>query len=259
MWSLFPPAPVDELVASAPAVTHAAPCPRGRVCRTSTSSCSRQLLPWSSWSSSCSPDVGSSSQRCCSSVPCLTQRRLLWTNALLQSPLRHAQRRLLPSLSRRLVRITQGPQKEPQRGSQKGPNKGPKRSLKKTQSCSESPPAHTATTDDGISFDKAAGLKRFHSHSHQLHTFSHNAGWEGGLSKSRAVLFLIKIATTETARETLDPPTHQKQCKFVRLTPLRSVRHHNLAVNPARPPATTDDGISFDEAAGLKALPFALL
>ena len=65
-----------------------------------------------------------------------------------------------------------------------------------------------ATTDDGISFDKAAGLKRFHSHSHQLHTFSHNAGWEGGLSKSRAVLFLIKIATTEIARETSTlPPT----------------------------------------------------
>ena len=109
-----------------------------------------------------------------------------------------------------------------------------------------------ATTDDGISFDKAAGLKRFHSHSHQLHTFSHNAGWEGGLSKSRAVLFLTKMATTETCTRDLDPPTHQKQCKFVRLTPLRSVRHHNLAVNPARPPATTDDGISFDKAAGLK-------
>ena len=27
---------------------------------------------------------------------------------------------------------------------------------------------------------------------------------------------------------------------------------HNLAVNPARRPATTDDGISFDKAAGLK-------
>ena len=40
-----------------------------------------------------------------------------------------------------------------------------------------------ATTDDGISFDKAAGLKRFRSHSYQLHTFSHNAGWEGGLLK----------------------------------------------------------------------------
>ena len=65
-----------------------------------------------------------------------------------------------------------------------------------------------ATTDDGISFDKAAGLKRFHSHSHHLHTFLQNAGWEGGLSKSRAVLFLIKIATTETARETSTlPPT----------------------------------------------------
>ena len=32
-------------------------------------------------------------------------------------------------------------------------------------------------------------------------------------------------------------PSHPpKQCKFVHLTPLRSVRHHNLAVNPARPP-----------------------
>ena len=38
----------------------------------------------------------------------------------------------------------------------------------------------------------------------------------------------------------------------MRLTPLRSIRHHNLAVNPASPPATTDDGISFDKAAGLK-------
>ena len=33
------------------------------------------------------------------------------------------------------------------------------------------------------------------------------------------------MATTETCTRDLDPPTHQKQCKFVRLTPLRSVRH----------------------------------
>ena len=109
-----------------------------------------------------------------------------------------------------------------------------------------------ATTDDGISFDKAAGLKRFHSHSHHPHTVSHNAGWEGGLSKFTRSIVLDQNSNNRNCTRDLDPPTHQKQCKFVRLTPLRSVRHHNLAVNPARPPATTDDGISFDKAAGLK-------
>ena len=107
-----------------------------------------------------------------------------------------------------------------------------------------------ATTDDGISFDKTAGLKRFHSHSHQLHTFSHNAGWEGGLSKITRSIVLDQNSNNRNCTRDLDPPTHQKQCKFVRLTPLRSVRHHNLVVNPARPPATTDDGISFDRLRG---------
>ena len=109
-----------------------------------------------------------------------------------------------------------------------------------------------ATTDDGTSFDKTAGLKRFHSHSHQLHTFLHNAGWEGGLSKITRSIALDQNSNNRNCTRDLDPPTHQKQCKFVRLTPLRSVRHHNHAVNPARPPATTDDGTSFDKTAGLK-------
>ena len=83
-----------------------------------------------------------------------------------------------------------------------------------------------ATTDDGISFDKTAGLKRFHSHSHQLHTFLHNAGWEGGLSKFTCSVALDQNSNNRNCTRDLDPPTHQKQCKFVRLTPLRSVRHH---------------------------------
>ena len=87
-----------------------------------------------------------------------------------------------------------------------------------------------ATTDDGISFDNAAGLKRFHSHSHQLHTFSHNAGWEGGLSKITRSIVLDQNSNNRNCTRDLDPPTHQKQCKFVRLTPLRSVRHKNSPV-----------------------------
>ena len=39
------------------------------------------------------------------------------------------------------------------------------------------------------------------------------------------------MATTETCTRDLDPPTHQKQCKFVRLTPLRSVRQ-KININP---------------------------
>ena len=47
------------------------------------------------------------------------------------------------------------------------------------------------------------------------------------LSKSRAVLFLSQNSNNRNCTRDLDPPTHQKQCKFVRLTPLRSVRHVN--------------------------------
>ena len=47
-----------------------------------------------------------------------------------------------------------------------------------------------------------------------MHTFSHNAGWEGGLSKSRAVSFLTKMATTETCTQDLDPPTHQNNASL---------------------------------------------
>ena len=42
---------------------------------------------------------------------------------------------------------------------------------------------------------------------------------------SRAVLFLSQNGNNRNCTRDLDPPTHQKQCKFVRLTPLRSVRH----------------------------------
>ena len=45
------------------------------------------------------------------------------------------------------------------------------------------------------------------------------------LSKITRSIVLDQNSNNRNCTRDLDPPTHQKQCKFVRLTPLRSVRH----------------------------------
>ena len=94
-------------------------------------------------------------------------------------------------------------------------------------------------------FDKTAGLKRFHSHSHQLHTFLHNVGWEGGLSKITRSVALDQNSNKRHCTRDLDPPTPPKQCKFV--SPHTSALCSSpQSCSESRPPTrTTDDGIPF--------------
>ena len=63
-------------------------------------------------------------------------------------------------------------------------------------------------------FDKTAGLKRFHSHSHQVHTFLHNVGWEGGLSKITRSVALDQNSNNRNCTRDRDPPTHQNNASL---------------------------------------------
>ena len=55
------------------------------------------------------------------------------------------------------------------------------------------------------------------------------------LSKFTCSVALDQNSNNKNCTRDLDPPTHQKQCKFVRLTPLRSVRHQKTkTVNKCR-------------------------